>query len=72
MHAGLAASLGQMGNTEEAREASETLLELKPDFLDDPRHFYRSRNLSDEVGGRLIEGLRRAGLDIPDEPARAE
>ena len=39
MHAGLAASYGQLGRSEEAQAAVKTLLERKPDFLADPRHF---------------------------------
>ena len=67
MHAGLAASYGQLGRTEEARAAAKALLERKPDFLTDPRHFYRTRNIPHEVGERLMDGLRKAGLDIPPE-----
>lgn len=67
MHAGLAASYGQLGRKQEAQAAVKTLLERKPDFLADPRHFYRMRNLPDELGERLMDGLRKAGLDIPPE-----
>ena len=67
MHVGLAASYGQLGRTQEAQAAVKALLERKPDFLADPRHFYRMRNIPNEVGERLMDGLRKAGLDIPPE-----
>jgi tetratricopeptide (TPR) repeat protein len=67
MHAGLAASYGQLGRAQEAKRAATALLERKPDFLSDPRHFYRMRNLPHDVGERLMDGLRKAGLDIPPE-----
>ena len=67
MHAGLAASYAQLGRNQEARAAVKTLLERKPDFLADPRHFYRMRNMPHELGERLMDGLRKAGLDIPPE-----
>ena len=64
MHAGLAASYGQLGRRQEAQVAAKKLLERKPDFLADPRQFYRTRNLSNELGEPLMDGLRKAGLDI--------
>ena len=69
MHAGLAASYGQLGRKQEAQSAAKALLERKPDFLADPRHFYRMRNLAPELGERLMDGLRKAGLGIPPENA---
>jgi tetratricopeptide (TPR) repeat protein len=67
MHVGLAASYAQLGRKQEAEAAVKALLERKPDFLADPRHFYRTRNMSHDLGERLMDGLRKAGLDISPE-----
>ena len=68
MHVGTAASYGQLGQKEAAQAAAKTLLDLKPDFLSDPRNLYCAvRNFPDELCEHLIDGLRKAGLEIPPE-----
>ncbi len=64
----LASCLGQLGRRREAEEAVRQLLRMKPDFslasqapLRNPEHY--------EI---FVEGLRKAGLDIPDEPVAAD
>ena len=69
-HVTLAAVHGQLGNREAAAEAVRELLLLRPDFAGTAR---------DELGkwypldlvDHLIDGLRKAGLDVPAIPGRA-
>jgi adenylate cyclase len=66
----LAASAAHLGRVHEAREALADLLRLVPHFtlrgvIKNPM-FERPDDVS-----RLVEGLRKAGLGIPDEPAAA-
>ncbi|HEX4945896.1 MAG TPA: protein kinase, partial [Blastocatellia bacterium] len=63
LHAGLAAVYGQLGDQERARAALRTLLALKPDFGTQAREEY-GKWLDAELTEHLIEGLRKAGLEI--------
>ena len=65
-HAMRAAALGQLGRQEEAWKAVQDLLALRPDFATAARQEY-AKWYETEVGEHLIDGLRKAGLDIPDE-----
>jgi adenylate cyclase len=57
----LAASLGQMGLIEEAREAWRELLRVNPAYsLEQRRNVLPYKNPSDFE--RIVEGLRKAGL----------
>jgi adenylate cyclase len=60
------ARLGQIGD---ARTAADRLLEIYPTYPADARKHLRAWNMGEEHIQRLIESLRKAGLDIPDEPA---
>jgi len=64
-----AIALAQLGRTDEARAALETMLELYPDFAKDPRGELRKWNWSSEGLAHVMDGLRKAGLDVADEPA---
>ena len=73
-HAYLASALGLLDRTEEARTAVDKLLALEPDFT--PRSAMAAYSpLNPEALKPLfetwIDGLRKAGLDIPDGTAEA-
>jgi TolB-like protein len=59
-----AAALAQLGRHEEARKALQHLLALRPDFASAARLEY-AKWYDDEHVEQIIEGLRKAGLDIP-------
>ena len=65
-HAMRAAALGQLGRREEARKALQDLLALRPDFAAAARQEY-AKWYDSELIEQLIDGLRKAGLEIPDE-----
>ena len=48
------------------------MLELCPDFAEQAWDGYRSFNVPDEIIRRDLDGLRKAGFDIPDEPTAAD
>jgi adenylate cyclase len=59
-----AAALAQLGRYEEARKAVQDLLALRPDFATAARSEY-GKWYSPEQTEPILEGLRKAGLDIP-------
>jgi len=63
-----AATYGHLGQTEKAREAVDQLLELRPDIANKIRQECRFWNFPEPVIAKIVDGLRKAGLDIPDEP----
>jgi len=70
-HALRAAALGQMGRQEDAWKALQDLLALRPDFAAVARQEY-AKWYNSELIEQLIEGLRKAGLDVaPEEGASA-
>ena len=64
-HAAMAAALGQLGQHEAAQKAVRDLLALRPDFAATVRQEYREWYSPEEVE-HLIDGLRKAGLEIPE------
>ena len=64
-HALRAAALGQLGRQDDARKALEELLALRPDFAATARQEY-AKWYAPELIEQLIDGLRKAGLEIPD------
>ena len=71
-HAVLASALALLDRHEEAKLAFGKLLEIKPDFSpDDLLATYSSLNPEAlrPLFKTWIDGLRKAGLDIRDEPA---
>jgi adenylate cyclase len=68
----LAAAYGQLGREAEAQDAVHKLLELHPTFARNMRKDYAKYNMSDDLIDHLAEGLRKAGLHIPDEPIPAD
>ena len=61
----LAMDYGQLGRTREAKVAVDKLLKLYPDFPHQAREY---RNyIPDTAIEHSIDGLRKAGLDVPPE-----
>jgi tetratricopeptide (TPR) repeat protein len=63
-----AAVYGQLGRKAEAREAADKLLELYPTYPENARDEFRKWNFPEEAIEHHLEGMRKAGLDIPDAP----
>ncbi len=63
---------GQQGRPEEARATIAKLLELKPDYAKSVGLQLLKFNIPEEVADRYLNGLRKAGLDIPDEQATVD
>ena len=68
MHAAKAAALGQLGRREEAQLALNDLLALRPDFAAAARREY-SKFFDAETLESALDGLRKAGLEIPPDHA---
>ena len=66
-HIHLAMNYGQLGRTQEAKAAVAKLLKLYPDIAHNFRHEARKYNVSEEMVEHMVDGLRKAGLDIPPE-----
>ncbi len=74
-HAALASALALLDRCEEAKIALDKLLEVKPDFTPDTVLVAYSPLNPEALRPQFktwIDGLRKAGLDIPDEPAPAD
>lgn len=65
VQAALAAAYAMNGKAGQAEATLAHVLELKPDYADDPRQPFRARGMQPELIDGLMKGLRRAGLDIP-------
>jgi len=65
-HALRAAALGQLGQREPAQNALRELLVLRPDFATSVRRDY-AKWWDSKTVEHLIDGLRKAGLDVPCE-----
>jgi hypothetical protein len=65
VQAGLAAAYGQLGELDKARAVIAQILVIQPGFADDPRAAFVSRRMPDELIESLMDGLRKAGLDVP-------
>jgi len=73
MHAKTATAYGHLGRTEDGRIAVEKLLELYPDFSEKARAELESIYWPNpEYIDRYIDGLRKAGLEVPNEPAAGD
>jgi TolB-like protein len=69
-HAVIAAAYGQLGMREEARKALQELLAIRPDFAKTAREEHE-RWFPDLVFvEHTLNGLRKAGLEIPDDPPK--
>jgi len=65
VHLFRAATLGQLGRRAEAQAALARMLELNPAFATDPRSWYLRRNMPPQRVEQLMDGLRKAGLNVP-------
>jgi adenylate cyclase len=63
-HVILAAICGQMGRDDEGRQAVARLLELAPDFGTDAHERLAERFQEPALLDQVLDGLRKAGLDI--------
>ena len=64
MHVATAAAYGQLGQRDAAGKALRELLKLRPDFATTVRNDLE-KWWDSEYTERLIDGLRKAGLDVP-------
>jgi TolB-like protein/Tfp pilus assembly protein PilF len=69
-HAAMAAACGQLGDLEAASKARDELLTLRPDFTVTVRP-HLAKWFDADLVEHLIEGLRKAGLDVPGYPPGA-
>ncbi|HXZ18346.1 MAG TPA: hypothetical protein VEG63_00240, partial [Candidatus Acidoferrales bacterium] len=69
-HSLRAMAFGQLGRREEARKAVQDLLALRPDFAAVARREY-AKWYQPELVEHLLEGLRKAGLDVSEAQAPA-
>jgi len=69
-HMSLARAYGQLDRKNEAGKFVGKLCQLYPSFADDARAEYRRWNWPEAAIENAIEGDRKAGLDIPDEPPK--
>jgi class 3 adenylate cyclase/TolB-like protein len=69
IQAALTATYGMMGEKSKTEESLAHLLEIRPDYPEDPRAPYRIRGMEPELIESLMEGLRKAGLEVPPEAA---
>jgi hypothetical protein len=53
-----------LGEAQKAEEALAHLLEIRPDYAEDPRAPFRIRAMEAPLIEALMEGLRRAGLEV--------
>ena len=61
----LTAAYGQLGRNNEARETIAALLKLYPDFPQHARDEFNKYTFDPTLVEHVFEGLRKAGLDIP-------
>ena len=67
VQATLAATYGQLGELDKAKSIIDQIREDKPEFEVNPRAEFRARRMPDELVELIMDGLRRAGLDVPPE-----
>jgi len=65
----LAAAYGQLGERDAASEALSEMLRLVPSFGKVAR-VLKSKWFDPEMVEHVLDGLRKAGLEIPDDPAK--
>ena len=70
-HAHNAAIYGLLGRDSEARQSAQRLLELYPDYAGNFWEEIGKWNFTEGHMQRHADGLRKAGLDIPDKPPAA-
>ena len=63
----LAASYGLDGEQQKAEEMANVLRERHPEVLIDPLAPYRARGMPRELIEKIAAGLRKAGLEVPED-----
>jgi len=63
----MTAAYAMKGEQQKAEATLAHLLELRPDYGDDPRAPFRSRGMPTELIEGIMTGLRKAGLDVAAE-----
>jgi TolB-like protein len=63
---GLAAVHGRLGETQNAIAAYERAVSVHPAFASDPREPYRKRRMPTTLIEALMDGMRKAGINIPE------
>jgi TolB-like protein len=71
MQAAMAAAYGQLGERDAAGKALQALLKLRPDFADAIRKDVE-KWWEPDYGKHLIDGLRKAGLELAGEEGTAD
>jgi adenylate cyclase len=71
MHVGIAAAAGQLGDHETAGKAIRDLLKLRPDYGTSV-HNTLAKWFDPELCEQLLDGLRKAGLEIGDEGTESQ
>jgi len=64
VQASLTAAFAMNGEQENAQKTLAQVLELRPNYADDPRAPFRARGIPADLVEGLMEGLRKAGLDV--------
>ncbi len=65
VQASLTAAYAMNGEQAKAEATLARVLELRPNYGEDPRAPFRARGMPQELIEGLMEGLRKAGLDVP-------
>jgi adenylate cyclase len=65
----LAQAYAQLGRRRQAEAAVAELLKVYPDFRENAWKEFRRRNLPEQEIAHLVEGLRKAGLEVSQPPA---
>ena len=60
-------TLGQLGRLDEAESAVDEALRLKPSLAEDLRSDLRRRSIPEEMIKQMVDGLKKAGMDVPGE-----
>ena len=63
----LAMCYGQLGREREGHAACDKLLELVPDIGAYVREFLTAWNMPEDLIDNIVDGLRKAGLRVPDQ-----
>ncbi len=62
-------ALAQVGRIDDAKVSLARMLELHPEFADDPWGECRKWNWSEDLIADILDGFEKAGLQIPPDPA---
>ena len=63
----LAENYGKLGESEKGEKTIDLILEIHPTFANDPGVPFRTCRISEDLIDSVMEGLRKAGYDMPGE-----